>query len=180
MSKYSYQILASSDGNLLLELYFPDGDRPPRAIKEEALAKTLARSSEYMYHKGFLPPDVRFMSSRDVAREYGFTRQYWEKLLREGKIAYQETRAGRITTNLWVQGYLDNKDAVDKYVRQTKKALRLIEQSNDKSGTIECPNCSEERLEYYDNVNSVDGLCRACSFQLRATHTNSAAKSTRS
>jgi hypothetical protein len=167
MPQYSYKSVVSNSGNLLLQLYFPKGDRLSKAVKEEALAQALARSSEFMFQKGYLPPEVRFMSSRDVAQKYGFTRQYWEKLLREGKIAYKETRAGRITTNLWVEGYLQNKEAVDEYVRHVRKAVRVIQDQRHKHGTTQCPKCSMEQFEYHDNQTNIDGLCRDCGFKLR-------------
>jgi hypothetical protein len=100
--------------------------------KETEIAHGIQKCYEQMEQDGLIPFRARTMSSRDIAREYGKSRQYWEKLLSEGKIRYRETSAGRITTDLWIQGYLDDKPNVDKYVRNVREVLATIEQSKKK------------------------------------------------
>src|SRR3989344_8260894 len=121
--KYSWHAGVSSEGTLDLELYFPDNKEITKEEKERALAEGLHQTKEYMLSKGYLVPDARFMSSSDLAEEYGYTRQYWEKLINQGKIPYKHTSAGRITTDLWVKGYLNNRDKVDEYVKNTNKMV---------------------------------------------------------
>lgn len=167
---YHWNAMTSSGGTLELSLYFPN-TKPTKADKEEALAAALADSFDFMLSKGYLPPETRFLSSSDIANKYGYTRQYWEKLLNEGKIPYKETAAGRITTDLWVEGYVNNKEKVDAYVRNLRRVLKSIEEGGKKSGSVECPQCGEARFEYFVNVNSnTNGLCRAgCGFRIHTT-----------
>jgi len=168
--KFYWHALTSSGGTLELSLYFPNKN-VTKQEKEKALASALFQSKNFMLAKGYLPPDAHFLSSSDVAEKYGHTRQYWEKLLKEGKIPYKETSAGRITTDLWVQGYLNNKEKVDKYVRYRNKVISTIQKENRKMGTIECPCCKEKRFDYAVNVNNINGVCRAgCGFRINTSY----------
>ncbi|MDR3519902.1 MAG: hypothetical protein P4L63_03405 [Candidatus Pacebacteria bacterium] len=156
----------SSEGTLNLELYFPNKSTTKNQ-KENALADALSKARNYMLQNGYLPSDARFMSPKDVAKKYGFTRQYWEKLINEGKIPYRETSAGRITTNLWVQGYLNNKEVVDSYIKNRNKAVDSIKSQKETRGRIECPNCKQPQLDYNRNPNNINALCRAkCGFRI--------------
>jgi hypothetical protein len=168
--KFHWHASVSSEGTLDLSLYFPNKD-VTKEEKEKAIASTLAQAKEFMLSRGYLLPDTRFMSSSDVAEEYGHTRQYWEKLLNEGKIPYKETSAGRITTNLWVQGYLNNKEKIDEYLRNRNKVVAVILKEKNRMGTVECPRCKEKRFDYAVNSDSIDGLCRAgCGFRIHTTN----------
>lgn len=166
---YSWHSQISSEGTLSLELYFPNKN-VTKEQKQMALAESLRQNRDSMLSKGYLPPDARFMSPRDVSEQYGHTRQYWEKLLNENKIPYKETAAGRITTDLWIQGYLNNREEVDKYVRYRSKAVADILEGGKKSGRMKCPSCGEIAFEYNVNYNSMNGLCRArCGFRINTT-----------
>src|SRR3989344_1319270 len=88
-----------------------------RNEKEKIIADAIEACHESMEEKGYIPFNAQVMSSRDISKKYGKSRQYWEKLLNENKILYKETSAGRITTNLWVEGYLNDKEKVDQYVK---------------------------------------------------------------
>lgn len=166
---FSWNSHISSGGTLSLELYFPD-KKATKEQKEIALAESLRQNREAMLSKGYLPPDARFMSPKDLSEERGHTRQYWEKLISEGKIPYRETSAGRITTDLWVQGYLDNREKVDEYIRNRNKVVDSILTSKVKMGKARCPKCGEEEFSYAVNTDSVNGLCRAsCGFRIHTT-----------
>ena len=167
--QYSWHASVSSGGTMELSLCFP-GLKINQRQKESILANSIAHAQGYMLKKGYLLPDARFMSSTDIAKEHGHTRQYWEKLLNEGKIHYKETAAGRITTDLWVNGYLDNKEGVDKYIRDRNKAVELIQKESKKWGTIECPRCKSKKFEFHVNVNNINGLCQAdCGFRIHTS-----------
>lgn len=155
----------SSGGTLSLDIDFK-GDLS-KDVKEGAIADALTRCYEFMADKGYIPFDAKLLSSRDIAEEYGKSRQYWEKLLNEGKILYKETSAGRITTNLWVNGYLGNKDEVDGYVKNVKRILKSINESGKKSGSIVCAKCGEDNFQYHINGNgNTSGICRSCQFHI--------------
>lgn len=137
--------------------------------KKRALADALGQSYEYMKNQGYIPFDAKFMSSRDIAKEHGKTRQYWEKLLNEGKILYKETSAGRITTNLWVMGYIGNKEAVDRYVKNVRTVLKSIDTVKKHFGETICPIC-DGKFEYAVNqATNVNGICRGCGFHVHTT-----------
>jgi hypothetical protein len=165
--KFHWQALASSGGTLQLSLYFPDLKELDKDKKEKALASALTSCHKFMLSKGYIPPEANFMSPSDVAKEYGKTRQYWEKLINEGKIPYKETSAGRITTDLWVQGYLDNREAVDEYTRNCNRVIQSILSQKRNQGRIECPKCGKLTFDYNVNINNINGLCRAeCGFRI--------------
>ncbi len=166
---YSWHSNISSEGTLSLDLYFPNKN-VTKEQKEMALAESLRQNRVAMLSKGYLPPDSRFMSSSDVSKRYGHTRQYWEKLLNEGKIPHKETSAGRITTDLWVQGYLNNREKVNEYIRNRNKVVSAILASKSKGGIIECPQCGESKFSYAVNADSANGICRArCGFRINTT-----------
>lgn len=166
---YSWQSHISSGGTLSLDLYFPNKN-VTKEQKEMALAESLRQNREAMLSKGYLPPDARFMSPTDLSEEHGHTRQYWEKLINEGKIPYKETSAGRITTDLWVRGYLDNKEKVDEYIRNRNKVVSIVLSQKTKMGKVRCPKCGEEEFSYAVNTDSMNGICRAsCGFRTHTT-----------
>ncbi|MFZ1074986.1 MAG: hypothetical protein WAN50_01290 [Minisyncoccia bacterium] len=138
--------------------------------KEQEIAHGIAKCYEQMEKDGFIPFRARTMSSRDIAREYGKSRQYWEKLLNEGKIRYKETSAGKISTDLWVMGYVNDKENVDRYVRDVKTVLTTIDESGRKYGSVTCPICGVERFEFHVNPAQINGLCRACGFHVHTTN----------
>jgi len=169
--KYSWHAGVNSEGTLDLELYFPDGAEITKKQKESILAGTLHSAKEFMLSRGYLSPDAHFLSSSDLEKEYGTSRQYWEKLMSQGKIPYKETSAGRITTNLWVKGYLNNKENVDKYVKSTNKTVDFILSEGKKSGRMICVECKAPEFEYFVNSENIDGLCRAgCGFRIHTSH----------
>jgi hypothetical protein len=163
--KYYWNIHASSEGTMGLHLHFPF--KISKQDKEREIARGLAQAQEFMLTQGYLPPRSEFMSPSDASQRFGKTRQYWEKLLNEGKIPYKETSAGMITTDLWIQGYLNNKEAVDEYVRLRNQAIRDIEADGRRWGKIVCPKCKEKDFDFNVNTNNINGLCRAgCGFRI--------------
>jgi hypothetical protein len=143
-----------------------------RTEKEKIIADAIEACHKSMKEKGYIPFKAQVMSSRDISRRYGKSRQYWEKLLNEGKILYKETSAGRITTDLWIQGYLDDKPQVDKYVKDVKTILETIESHGKKWGTTECSVCGEQRFDFATNGDAnVNGICRnlSCGFHIHTT-----------
>lgn len=158
----------SSGGTLSLDVNFDW--TASRKEKEYALADAVRQCVQHMEKEGFIPGNARLMSSRDIAEEYGKSRQYWEKLLNEGRILYKETSAGRITTNLWVSGYLGNKEEVDGYVKNVRTVLDRIRELGKRNGSVECPVCKASRFEFYANGNgNTNGLCRSCGFHVHTT-----------
>ncbi|MCW1930108.1 MAG: hypothetical protein KIH62_002210 [Candidatus Kerfeldbacteria bacterium] len=165
IDKFYWQVNTSSGGTLSIRLTLEED--LSRAKKESALAQALSDCVKQMDKNGYIPAKARALSSRDIAHRFGYTRQYWEKLLNQGKIPYHETSAGKITTDLWVRGYLDDKENVDQYVRNVRKVLQFIKTKGKKSGVVSCPDCLEERFEFYVNFDTnVNGICRACNFQI--------------
>ncbi len=163
--KFYWEANTSSGGSVSLMLRL-EGNFS-KEEKLTALAGSLHQSIKFMEKKGYLPRNTAFLSSRDIAAEYGNTRQYWEKLFNEGKIKYQETSAGRITTTLWVNGFLDNRENVNKYVRAVKKALKRINNTDMASGTIFCPLCEKKCFRFAKNTgNNTNGVCYSCNFCL--------------
>lgn len=166
-NKFYWHAGVSSGGTLSLSL----GYDPllSKEQKEQILAVGLDEAYKHMEQEGYIPANARLMSSRDIARENGSTRQYWEKLLNEGKILYAETSAGRITTDLWVNGYLGNREEVNRYVQNVRAVLKEIGDNWKSHGTLKCPACEAERFEYNSNQNNTNGVCRSCGFYV---HTN--------
>ena len=167
--RYTWHANVSSMGTLDLSLYFPQREGWTNEKKEEALALALSDAQGFMLQKGYLPPGSHCLSPRDVAKQYGHTRQYWEKLLKEKKIPYKETAAGMITTDLWVQGYLNNKEEVDKYVRQVNQAIKSIHENKSRHGTMSCPKCTDDNFSFHINTGNINGLCYSCGFRVHTT-----------
>ncbi len=161
--RFYWHANTSSGGTLSLSLDY-EGEAS-KEQKEMLLAEGIRAVVETMDRNGFIPHSARIMSSSDIAGAYGKTRQYWEKLLNEGKILYKETSAGRITTNLWVDGYLNDRENVNKYVRDVKTVLDTIDKTERTRGRVICPVCNEERFEFNKNGDDyINGICRACGF----------------
>lgn len=160
--KYSVNGTFTNDTRMRMILHFPESSK---VDKIRALADVIDKCHFQMCKRGYVHDEVAFYSPSDLSREYGSSRQYWEKLLREGKIQYKITSAGMITTEVWVKEYLNGKEEVDVYVRNVKNALRQIAEDEKRSGLISCPQCSKSMI-YYNNVASVNGICRECNFYL--------------
>lgn len=166
--KFYWHAGTSSGGTLSLFVDFKGNFT--KEEKEIALADSIGTCTEMMQKKGYIPYNSSIMSSGDLAHNYGKTRQYWEKLLNEGKIHYKETSAGRITTDLWVQGYLDDKENVNKYVNYVKIVLQRIDLDKKSYGRIICPVCEKEKFEYAVNGDTnINGICRECGFHVHTT-----------
>lgn len=168
--KVSFHGSIGSSGTL--SIYSSPMQDCDRKEKERLLAGALKNCYKLMLEKGFVPPEASFMSPTDVAKKYGKTRQYWEKLLSEGKVHYKETSAGRITTDLWVQGYVNNREKRNEYVRHCKKVVDLINKADRTSGRVVCPKCRETTFDFNVNSNgNVNGLCRhtSCGFQINVS-----------
>jgi hypothetical protein len=105
MEQFSFKGTMGTNGRLRLSLYFKEPNTPTSGM-ETALADVLKEMVSIMISNG----QLKFMSPSDISKEYGKTRQYWSKLIREGKIQYQQTSAGAITTNLNVSNYLQSQN----------------------------------------------------------------------
>ena len=163
--RFYWHAVTSNGGTLSLEVNVKEAKN--QSEKLNAIASSLKQAVRSMEEKGYIPHTARLMSSRDIADEYGKSRQYWEKLLNEGKILYKETSAGRITTDLWVEGYLGNKEDVDKYVKDVRTVLQRIGETKRKNGAVLCPLCEKTRFEFNVNMNgNINGICRACGFHV--------------
>lgn len=131
--------------------------------KESTLAGVIAVIVRKMCENGF----IRLMSPKDLSVEYGKSRQYWEKLLKTGKIPYQKTASGKITTNLWVEGYLNEREA-EKYgnkVIEMRKRILENEQKGNNYKVVECI-CGKDFNYNYNGGNNINGICRNCGFHL--------------
>ena len=54
--------------------------------------------------------DLHLMSSRDISAKYGKSRQYWDKIMKQGKIVNYQVSAGRITFDKFVEDFIDKVD----------------------------------------------------------------------
>lgn len=163
--KFYWHASTSSGGTLSLSLDFES--ELSKKDKESALAKGLMLAYKFMEKNGYIPFKAQLLSSRDIAEKYGKSRQYWEKLLNEGKILYKETSAGRITTDLWIKGYLGSKEEVDKYVKNVRSVIKSINESGRKAGTVTCPACGVGRFEFFVNTGgNTNGICRDCNLHV--------------
>lgn len=54
-------------------------------------------------------PDFKFYACGDIAKKYGKTRQWWHKLMRQGKLKYHQTAAGKITLQKYLDEYFHSK-----------------------------------------------------------------------
>ncbi len=163
--QFFWHASVDNGGNLSLEVNIREAKN--EAEKVMAIASGLKQGVKFMEERGYIPYRAKLMSSSDLADEYGKTRQYWEKLLNEGKILYKETSAGRITTDLWVEGYLGNKKKVDGYIKNVRMVLGRIRELGKHNGTVICPLCRENRFEFFVNLNgNTNGICRVCGFRI--------------
>jgi len=167
--KFYWHANVSSGGTLSLMIDL-DGEFS-KEEKVDTLAESLKNCYEFMKERGYIPYNAQLLSSGDIAEQYGKSRQYWEKLLNEGKILYKETSAGRITTDLWIRGYLDNKDEVNKYVKNVREVIHTIENLKEKTfRPITCPVCNTERFRYSVNKGrNINGICDECGFHIHTT-----------
>ena len=135
-------------------------------------ADALARITLAMERKGY----IRFMSPSEIEKTYGGYRQHWERLLREGRIRFIETSAGRMTIDLWIEQYLQNKEEIDKYCRMKNKVIKEIMERKERSCILMCPKCGERQLDCIYNilikpkkgeVYNTNGVCRnhGCTFK---------------
>ncbi|KKQ68221.1 MAG: hypothetical protein US89_C0009G0034 [Candidatus Peregrinibacteria bacterium GW2011_GWF2_38_29] len=157
----------NSGGRTSFDLLF-NGDFS-KDEKEKVIADHLAAITGLMLDQGY----IGFLSASDIAEKYGRSRQFWEKLLREGKILYQQTKSGKITTNLWVEAYLRKDEEIEKYVKAMKEMRKVIIKREDRQGVkygpITCTWCGKETFEYsYNQGRNINGVCRApgCNFQI--------------
>jgi len=167
--KFYWHANTSSGGTLSLMVDF-DGDFT-KEEREKSLASAIDQCCEFMEKKGYIPLKSNLLSSRDIAGKYGKTRQYWEKLLNEGKILYKETSAGRITTDLWVEGYLRNKEEVDRYVKNVRGVIDSIGKLDSNFSTTKCPVCQKKDFDFAVNGDrNINGICRSCGFHVHTTN----------
>lgn len=167
-TSYYMSGITNSGGSASLDIDF-QGPSVSKTEEEKVLAIELMKITQFMFDKGY----IRFMSSSDLSRNYGRSRQYWEKLIKEGKIPYQKTASGSITTNVWVEGYLQE-EKVEKYSKALLKIRNEIIKRHGRDTYIremqlECPYCKNTTFDYnYNNGSSIQGLCRSpgCDFQI--------------
>lgn len=57
----------------------------------------------------YMRDNIEFLSPSDISKKYGKTRQYWEKLMKLGKLWSQQTKAGKITTNKHLEEYFQTR-----------------------------------------------------------------------
>lgn len=153
----------SSSGWLASEVAFPKNGELSSKEQLAALAITTAQLVQIMLEKGI----VRLYSSSDLSNTYGNSRQYWEKLLSEGKLPFQQTSSGRITTNLWVEGYLDSstRNSYPREVLEMRRRILSNEQLHGGSRRIRCVRCNGPFEYYYNQGNWINGIC-SCGFRL--------------
>ena len=172
--KFYWHANTSSGGTLSLGVNFEG--QFSKEQKEKVLAGAIEQCREQMENNGYIPHNAQLMSSRDISDRFGKSRQYWEKLLNEGKILYKETSAGRITTDLWVQGYIGNLEEVNKYVKNVKTILKTINDTKHKDRIwrqVECPACRQNTFSFAVNVGgNTNGVCRdmSCGFHVHTTN----------
>lgn len=109
---------------------------------------------------------IKFMSSLDVAQTYGNSRQYWEKLFSQGKIPYRQTAAARITTNLWVEDYLDGRGekTYPSLVLNVRRQVSANEENENSRRTIACPKCDIELPYEVVDYEKMTLNCSSCGF----------------
>ena len=56
----------------------------------------------------------KWYSAKDIAGVYGKSHQYWSKLLKKGMIRSENTSAGRITTQSWLNDFFTIETWLDK------------------------------------------------------------------
>ena len=178
-TKYGWHGTVSSEGSLSLGIDILPADQ--KALNQDVvlsiLAESIRSSVKAMEEKGYIPlSKIRLMSSREMSEEFGNSRQYWEKLLREGKIPFYQTAAGSISVDIFVEAYLEKKGEVDNYVNNLRKVVRDIKASKSKSQSFRhmaCPKCGEEKLDYAWNKggHEANGICRSgsCDFRFKTS-----------
>jgi len=172
--KFYWHANTSSGGTLSLSIDFKG--EFSKEQKEKTLADAIKLCKEQMESNGYIPHKAQLMSSRDISDKYGKTRQYWEKLLNEGKILYKETSAGRITTDLWIEGYLGDPEKVNKYIKNVKTVLKSINKLDSKDRMwqkVDCPVCEQNTFSFAINVGgNTNGVCRNtfCGFHVHTTN----------
>ncbi len=172
--KYGWSGNISSEGTLNLDVSFlPDKQKVEQDLLYAILAEAIQGSVKLMEEKGYVSlSELRLMSSREMAEEYGNSRQYWEKLLREGKIPFYQTAAGRISLDLYVEAYITKKEDVDRYTNNIRKVVRQMKESKEAVSILrktQCPSCKEQTLDYNWNksAHEANGICRSnnCDFR---------------
>lgn len=160
--KFRYGALTTSDGSISLDFDFSRGDFSDDE-QQRALGLTTALLVRKMFEDGW----VRLLSSSDISKIYGNSRQYWDKLFREGKIPFQKTASGKITTNFWVEGYLDDSTG-ETYPKEVLEMRRRIV-ANERSGSglkhVPCIRCGEHFQYNYNQGSNITGICK-CGFRL--------------
>lgn len=135
-------------------------------------ADALTQITLVMERKGY----IRLMSPSEIEKTHGGYRQHWERLLREGRIRFIETSAGRMTIDLWIEQYIQNKEDIDRYCRMKNKVIKKVMERGERSCTLVCPKCGEQQLNCVYNifmkpkkgeVNNTNGVCRnyGCTFK---------------
>lgn len=161
-----YHGMITSSGSASLSYIFSDPKIAEKLTDEEkahVLSKVLSNLSKVMLDKGY----IRLQSVSDLSATYGKSRQYWEKLLSSGKIPYHQTAAGKITLNLWVEGYLSGEEYSDHALLARNTILEKFKEDDKSTGIITCPRCKSEKFRYYYNQGQhVTGLCQNCHFRL--------------
>jgi hypothetical protein len=161
-----YHGMITSDGSASLSYIFSDPKIAEKLTDEEKvhiLSKVLSNLSKVMLDKGY----IRLQSVSDLSATYGKSRQYWEKLLTSGKIPYHQTAAGKITLNLWVEGYLSGEEYPVHALLARKAIIKKFKENGKSTGIIACPRCKSETLRYhYNQGQHINGLCQNCHFHL--------------
>lgn len=173
----SYHAVTSNAGSASFTIHL-DPDKPlTHAHLCAYLADTTEQVYRFMLEKNYvpkqLPHDVGFKTPQDIAKEHGSTRQYWEKLFKEGKIPYRATSAGKISTHIWVNAYLKNKKEIDAYTLCLRSLRNTIEKTDRWKGHILCPHCrTPESFSFHHNKTShhISGFCSniECRFSVQS------------
>ncbi|MBN2100589.1 TFIIB-type zinc ribbon-containing protein [Candidatus Dojkabacteria bacterium] len=155
-----------SNGWASLNYYFSDKSfkKLTEIEKLRILSKSLEAVSKLMLEKGY----IKFLSTSDISKLYGKSRQYWERLLKEGRLPYQQTSAGKITLNLWVEGFLEgNKNYTSKMNWARSLIIKKHKLTNKDSGFVMCPNCNRKSLGYnYNRGTHINASCTRCRFRI--------------
>lgn len=144
----------SNEGTLSLTIYVPINQKDA----DEVFASFLLRAKEHMIEKGFISIDKE---------GYGKNIEYWKNLLKEGKIIHEKVSTNHFNINIWMPGYLNTEEEVNKYLSNIDRLVESIKNDNKKWGKTICPNCGNEQFEYSAQNNRIEGLCRAnCGFRV--------------
>lgn len=162
---YAFHGTISSSGNLDVIINFTD----KKPISSSMQKKVLAKVIDGAYHKMLNDGTIRLMSATDVAKMYGNSRQFWEKLISDGKIPYYQTSSGKITTNLWIEGYID-KSSNNTYPRENLEMRNRVVENEKKPNSkpiVPCVRCDQPFDYNYNQGLNINGICRHCGFKLR-------------